>query len=385
MRHVMFFSGIRSEYDILYPVIRAVDASPRMRASVLVSGAHLAPMYGGSVREIEADGVVIAGRIETLLNADSPAGRVKSAAIQLSGIVDVLVNQRPDLVVAPMDREEAMTVALAGAYMGVPVVHLGGGDTSDDGNIDNAVRDAVTKLAHLHMVTTARSRERVVRLGEEPWRIHVVGAAGLDRLASEPQVADEALWTELGFRPDGPFILLIQHPIIATADRSGELMQTTMEALARIGAPVLAGYPNSDSGSQLIIEVIDRFARERPDVFHAHRNLPRHLFVNLLRRAAVLVGNSSAGIIEAPLFGLPTVNIGPRQRGREHASNVTFVDHDATAIEAAVRRGLTDEDQRAAARSAEKLYGDGTAGTRIATVLEDVPIDDRLLRKVSTF
>ena len=385
MRHVLFVSGIRSEYDILYSVIRAVGADPGMRASVLVTGAHLAPMYGRSVREVEADGVEIAGRVESLLNTDSAAGRVKSAAIQLAGIVDVFVNQRPDLVVAPMDREEAMTVALAGAYMGIPVAHIGGGDSSDDGNIDNAVRDAVTKLAHLHFVTTARSRDRVLRLGEEPWRIHVVGAPGLDRLVTEPEIAEAALWAELGFDPSGRFVVLIQHPIISTADRSGVLMEITLAARARIGIPVVVSYPNSDPGSQQIIDVIDAAARDRPDLVHPYRNLPRHLFVNLLRRASVLIGNSSAGIIEAPLFGLPAVNVGPRQHAREHAAHVAFVDHDADQIEQAVRRALDDEDYRAAVRNADKLYGDGTAGSQIANILAKVAIDDRLVRKVSTY
>lgn len=385
MRHVLFVTGIRSDYDILYPIAQAIDATRAMRATFVVTGAHLSPMYGYSVQEIEADGLVISARLETLLNTDSQAGRVKSAAIQLSGIVDVLLNQRPDFVVAPMDREEAITVALAGAYLGIPVVHIGGGDTAEDGNIDNSVRHAVTKLAHLHMVTTRGSADRVLGMGEEPWRIHVVGAAGLDRLLAEPLLGKDALWSELGYRPTGPFAILIQHPIISTAAESGHLMQITMQTLARMGIDTFVSYPNSDAGSQQIIAVIDRFIRERPDVFHGYRNLPRRLFVNLLRHAAVLVGNSSAGIIEAPLFRLPAVNIGPRQLGREHAGNVTFVDHDGIQIESAVRRAIGDVAYRAAVRNAESVYGDGTAGKRIAAILSKVAIDEVLMRKVNTF
>ena len=385
MRHVLFVTGSRAEYDILRSVIVAVDAMDGLRASVVVTGAHLAPMYGHTVDLIVADGVAIAGRLETLLNADSPSGRVKSAAIQLSGLVDLLVDRRPDFVVAPMDREEAITTGLAGAYVGVPVVHIGGGDTAEDGNIDNSVRDAVTKLSHLHMVTTERSAERVRRLGEEPWRVHVVGAPGLDRLIAEPQLDDAVLWAELGHQPRGPFAILIQHPIITSAEQSGELIETTLRALLGLGRPVIVGYPNSDAGSQQSIAVIDRYVTQHPDVFHGYRNLDRRVFVNLLRRARVLVGNSSAGIIEAPLLGLPVVNIGPRQVGREHSENVLFVGHDEAEIAAAVRRAMDDVAFRASVASADSVYGDGTAGTRIAAILRDQSIDDRLLWKVSTF
>jgi len=385
MRHVLFVSGSRAEYDILRSVIGAIDATDGMRASVVITGAHLAPMYGHSADLIEADGVTVAARLETLLNTDTPSGRVKSAAIQLSGLADLLVDRRPDFVVAPMDREEAITTALAGAYVGIPVVHIGGGDTAEDGNIDNSVRDAVTKLSHLHMVTTERSAERVRRLGEEPWRVHVVGAPGLDRLVAEPLLDDETLWAELGHQPAGPFVVLIQHPIITSADESGDLMEMTMRALLGVGRPVLVGYPNSDAGSQRSIAVIDRYVARHPDVFFGYRNVERRLFVNLLRRAHVLVGNSSAGIIEAPLLGLPVVNIGPRQVGREHSGNVLFVDHDEAAIAAAVRRAMDDEGFRASVAAGDSVYGDGTAGRRIAAILRDQPIDARLLWKVATY
>jgi GDP/UDP-N,N'-diacetylbacillosamine 2-epimerase (hydrolysing) len=385
MRHVMFVTGTRAEYDILRSVITAVDATDGLRASVVVTGAHLAPMYGHTGDLVDADGVTVAGRLETLLNTDSRSGRVKSAAIQLSGLVDLIVAQRPDFVVAPMDREEAVTTALAGAYLGIPVVHIGGGDTAEDGNIDNSVRDAVTKLSHLHMVTTEASAERVRRLGEEPWRVHVVGAPGLDRFVAEPSIDDATLWRELGHQPSGPFAMLIQHPIISSVERSGELTETTLRALLTVGRPVIVGYPNSDAGSQRAIEVIDRYVTEHPETFHGYRNLDRRVFVNLLRRASVLVGNSSAGIIEAPLLGLPVVNIGPRQVGREHAANVLFVDHDEAAIAAAVRRAMDDDAFRASVVAGDSVYGDGTAGRRIAGILLDQAIDDRLLWKVSTF
>ena len=383
-RKVLFVTGIRSEYDLLHSAIAAVHESPGMDVGLVVTGAHCSPMYGETAREVERDGFPIIARIENLLNSDSLAGRVKSAATQLAGLVDVLAFWRPDFVVAPMDREEAMTVALAGSYMRIPVVHIGGGDASGDG-IDSNVRHAVTKLAHLHMVATATSAKRVTELGEESWRIHVVGALGLDRLLSTREMGDDELWQKIGRNPRGqPFALLIQHPIIGEANRAGELMRLTMESLLGLGLFTFVSYPNSDAGSQQVIEVIEQYSAEFPAQFHRYQNLGREEFVNLMRRAHVLVGNSSCGIIEAPLLRLPVVNIGPRQAGREHVDNIQFVEHDMDRIQTAVKRAVEDGDYRSQVARCVNPYGDGTAGRRIARILAEQAVDERLLKKIHT-
>lgn len=383
-RRILFVTGIRSEYDILHSVMTACRARG-LDVGVAVTGAHLSPLYGLTVREIERDRVPIVARIESLLNSDSRAGRVKSAAIQLSGLVDLMGQWGPDFVVAPMDREEAITVALAGAYLRVPVAHIGGGDTAEDGNIDNAIRHAATKLAHLHFVTTRRSRERVVRLGEEPWRIHVVGAPGLDKLlATSPMTREaisEALHHDLRV---GPYLLVIQHSILTEDALAAEQMRTTLDAVVASGLPAVVIKPNSDAGSQSIIEVIDEYAAREPTIA-AYTNLPRDVFVNLLRHAYALVGNSSCGIIEAPLFHVPVVNVGSRQLGRENAGNVQFVPHERDAILRAIEKAVSDKDYRDEVARCENPYGDGRTGERIADVLSTVPVDARLLNKINTF
>jgi len=386
MRKILFVTGIRSEYDVLFPVIKATQQHRDFEASLCVTGAHLSPIYGYTYREVLKDGFPIAGTIENLLNSDSPAGRVKSAAIQLASLVDLLGEVRPHFVVSPMDREEAITVALAGAYMKIPVVHIGGGETAEDGNIDNAIRHAVTKLSHLHMVGTQRSAERVIQLGEEPWRVHNVGDPALDRFTIVPQLSDAEFWTRLGYGPiDGPFAILIQHPILTQADEAGKQAQITLGALAKLDIPIFIGYPNSDPGSHLVIEAINQFAARHPQRFHVYRNLPRELYVNLLRRAAVLAGNSSSGLIEAPLLRLPVVNIGDRQRGREHTRNVQFVGHDEAAIIDAMRKALQDTDYRRSLQTCDVPYGDGHAGQRIVEILARHADDPRLLIKRNTF
>jgi GDP/UDP-N,N'-diacetylbacillosamine 2-epimerase (hydrolysing) len=386
MRKVLFVTGIRSEYDILCSIMRSVQKRADMEVALVVTGAHLSPMYGYTISEVEKDGFPIIARIESLLNSDSAIGRVKSAAIQLSGLIDVIAQHRPSFVVAPMDREEAITVAMAGAYMQIPVVHVGGGDTAEDGNIDNSVRHAVTKLSHLHMVTTHSSAARVIALGEEPFRVHITGAPGLDRLVELPDIPSADLWGRLGYDPGNePFAILIQHSIISDVDRAGELMAITIESLVSIDLPAFVSYPNSDAGSQQIIDVIETYSKRYPGLLHKYQNLPRIEFVNLMRRAHVMVGNSSCGIIEAPLFHLPVVNIGPRQRGREHSNNVQFVDHDSAQIRSAIRRAVFDEEYRRSVGQCENPYGDGHAGERFAAILATVPIDEELLAKRITY
>jgi GDP/UDP-N,N'-diacetylbacillosamine 2-epimerase (hydrolysing) len=386
VRKILFVTGIRSEYDILFSVMRAVQSHPDLEVGLVVTGAHLSPMYGYTIAEVERDGFPIVACIESLLNSDSPGGRAKSAAIQLSGLVDIFTQYRPTFVIAPMDREEAITVALAGAYMLVPVVHIGGGDSAEDGNVDNGVRHAVTKLSHLHMVTTPRSAERVIALGEQPWRVHVVGAPGLDRLLQVPDIPSTELWQRVGYDPgDRPFAILIQHSIVSDVEQADELMALTLQSLVDLDIPSFVSYPNSDAGSQKIITTIENYSQRYPSLLHKYQNLPRLEFVNLMRRAHVLVGNSSCGIVEAPLFHLPVVNIGPRQRGREHANNVQFVDHDATQIRAAVHRAVFDVGYRRSVAECDNPYGNGQAGAKIAAILAKQPIDDLLTWKVNTY
>lgn len=384
-RTVLFVTGNRAEYDILYPVIRAADATGSLKSEIIVTGAHLVSRFGLTVREIEADGVPIVARIDNLLASDSDTGRIKSAAIQLASLVDVISVRRPDFLVVVGDREEALTVSAAGVYLNVPVVHIGGGDTADDANVDNLVRHATTKLAHLHMAASEESAKRILRLGEEPWRVHVVGAPGLDRFVNETHLAPDALWGRLGIEPiDEPFALVIQHPLQPEMDDAFAQMDATLTALEWVGIPTFVLSPNSDPGNSGTVRAIELHAARNPKL-HIYKNLPRNLFVNLMRQASVMVGNSSSGIIEAPLLGLPVVNVGTRQRGREHAGNVTFVSYCVDEIAAAILRAVTDADYRKRVKTCTTPYGDGSAGQKIAKILAQETDRVRLLAKRNTF
>lgn len=378
---IHILTGIRSEYDILSPVIGAIDATPGLQAGVIVTGAHLSSRHAQSVRQIETDGFRIVARIESLMGSDGLAGRVKGAALQMMGLTDHFAMNRPDMLIVMGDREEPMTGALAASYHHIPVVHIGGGDHAEDGNVDNPIRHAVSKLAHLHMATTDLSGRRLRAIGEEDWRINVVGASGLDRLVSTPQMDRAELDRALGVDWNGaPYVVLLYHPTITDFQAASAHMQAIAAVLENSGLRVAAMAPNTDPGSDAVQAGLQALAR-RCDRVALFSFLERKVFVNMLRHARAMIGNSSAGILEAPTLGLPVVNIGRRQRDREHAENVIFTDYDPGEIAQALARTTGDAAFRAQVQGCSTPYGDGHTSRRIADILAETRIDARLLHK----
>ena len=381
---ILGVTGIRSEYDIMSSVFRAIATHPSLDLQLVVTGAHLSDAFGHTIDEIRADGFVVAEEIQSLLNGDQASFRVKGLAIQLQGLVQAVARIKPDMLLVLGDREEAMTTALVGAYMNIPVVHIAGGDRVI-GNVDDQIRHAVTKLAHLHLVTNWESKERILRLGEQPFRIFNVGNPGLDRLLEVPVIDAEELSRRLGFAiTEGePLIMLIQHVISTEIDHAYEQMQTTLEAVKELGIKTVLSYPNSDAGGQQMIQAIREY--EPLPFLHTAKNIPRLEFVNLMRRASCLLGNSSAGILEAPLLKLPVINVGNRQRGRLHAENVEFVAHDKDQIIQAIRRAVFDQGYRKVVAGCSNPYGDGQSSARIAEILASVELNADLLIKDITY
>lgn len=383
-RKILGITGIRSEYDIMSSVFRAIVNHPALELEVVITGAHLADAFGYTAQDIRSDGFVVADEIESLINGDQASSRVKGLAIQLQGLIQTIVRVMPDFLIVLGDREEAMNTALAGAYMNIPVAHVAGGDRVV-GNVDDQVRHAVTKLAHLHFVTNQESLERVIRLGEQPFRVFNTGNPGLDRLLEVPVLSDKVLSEKLGFsiEEDEPLILLIQHVISSEIDQAYEQMKQTLEAVKLLGIKTVLSYPNSDAGGQQIIRAIHEY-EYLPHLYTA-KNIPRLEFVNLMRRASCMLGNSSAGILEAPLLKLPVINVGNRQKGRLHAENMQFVPHDVDAIQSAVRRAVFDLEYRKYVEQCKNPYGDGKSSGRIAEVFATIPINENLLIKDITY
>lgn len=381
---VLGVTGIRSEYDIMSSVFRAIANHRDLNLQLVVTGAHLSDAFGHTVDEIYSDGFVVADEIESLLNGDQASFRAKGLGVQLQGMVQTVARVKPDILLVLGDREEAMTTALVGAYMNIPVAHIAGGDRVI-GNVDDQIRHAVTKLAHLHFVTNRESAERIARMGEQPFRIFDVGNPGLDRLLEVPVIDTNELSDRLGFSivEGEPLVMLIQHVISTEIEHAYEQMKVSLEAVRELGVTTVLSYPNSDAGGQQMIRAIHEY--ESLPFLHTAKNIPRLEFVNLMRRASCLLGNSSAGILEAPLLKLPVINVGNRQRGRLHAENVQFVLHDKDRIIEALQRAISDPKYRESVAACSNPYGDGKSSARIADILAAVRLDEELLIKDITY
>lgn len=380
MKRIAVVTGSRSEYDRLYSSLLEIQRHPDLELKLIVTGAHLTPTSGMTVREIERDGFPIEEKIETLLDSSTLAGRARSAGFQLSSLVQVFSRINPEVVLVFGDREETICTAIACSYMNIACAHICGGDIAV-GNVDDSIRHAVTKLAHLHFPCSEQSAVRIGGMGEEAWRIHMVGDPGLDRLHTESTMTSEDLGNALGVDfTHGTNILLVQHPVSTERRQAKRQMQITLDSLVDMDANIIVGCPNSDAGSRDIVDCINNFAAVHDNIT-TYEFIERRLFINLLRTVDLLVGNSSMGIFEAPVLHLPTVNIGTRQTDREHSDNILFVGHDSRAIRDAIEKALNDETFRQKVTNCASPFGDGNAGRKIVSVLAETVFDKKLLVK----
>jgi UDP-hydrolysing UDP-N-acetyl-D-glucosamine 2-epimerase len=384
-RRIFFLTAARSEYDLLYPVARAAAGQPGLAAEIVAAAAHLSPFHGMGIEQIRADGFPIAGTLETLLCSESWQGRAISFANLIEGLTRLLARDRPDVLFVAGDREEALAGALVANFLGIPLAHAHGGDRCCASELDEVLRPAISKLAHLHFAATEGHRERLIRMGEVPERVWTVGATGLDRLRDSEDVPAATLNREFGVDVDRPFFILICHPSpLFGAQRSGEEMRETLRGILSLGHPVFCSYPNFDPGNIAIREAIDE-AKSKSGNLIVYHNLPRDRFVALYRRCAAIVGNSSSIVIEAGFLKVPGILVGPRQDLRERGPNVLRADISAEQVRDACRRAIEDEPFRAQVRSCPSLYGDGHAAGRIVKVLAEVSLDRELLLKTMAY
>jgi UDP-hydrolysing UDP-N-acetyl-D-glucosamine 2-epimerase len=371
-RRILALTGIRSDYDLMAGVYRNLLGAPDVELGLLVSGAHLSPTYGLSVRNIEEDGFPIAARVESLIDGNTRSSRLKSMSILLQNALDPVVRWSPDAILYPGDREDVMVGALLGGYLGIPTVHFFGGDHASDGNVDNPVRHAASKLSSLHFVAHEQHRKRLLAIGEPSERIHVVGNPALDRFRLEPKVARADLLAPYGWQAEDAFAIVIFHPILGYETSAGDQFRQVVDAVVRAGVKAFVSAPNADAGNKDILGAI-RAYEGHPQVRY-FGNLDRLAFVNLMREAAFLIGNSSAGILESSSIPVPAINVGERQRGRLAAENVLFVDAEAGQIDEAIRTARS-EAFLARTRQVVSPYGDGHSAERCARLLRTLDLE----------
>jgi UDP-N-acetylglucosamine 2-epimerase (non-hydrolysing)/GDP/UDP-N,N'-diacetylbacillosamine 2-epimerase (hydrolysing) len=376
-RRIGVVTTSRADYSHLYWPLRALAAHPDIELQVVAMGAHLSPQFGNTLKEIEHDGFPITARIECLLSSDTDTGMAKTIGVAILGLADALTAWRPDLLLLIADRYEMLAPAAAALAMRIPIAHIEGGEISQ-GAIDDHVRNALTKLAHIHFTSTETARRRVIAMGEEPWRVTHAGAPSLDHLRKSQLLDRSALELKLGLRFSPPTLLVAWHPVTILSDTNAEA-QAFYSALAQLPGQLIFVYPNSDAGSLALIERTRALAAMRTNT-RIYVNLDAVTYWSLLGQVDAMVGNSSSGIMEAASFALPVVNVGIRQQGRERATNILDAPASTDMIVAALQQALSPA-FRASLRGMSNPYGNGTAAETITRVLATVSLERLLIKE----
>jgi len=376
-RKIAVVTTSRADYSHLYWPLRELAAHHAVELGVIALGPHLSPEFGNTIAEIEREGFRIKARIECLLSSDTDTGMAKTIGVAILSLADTLAAWRPDLMLLIADRYEMLAPASVAVALRIPIAHIEGGEVSQ-GAIDDQVRNALTKLAHIHFTSTATARRRVIAMGEEPWRVHHAGAPSLDHLSRSKLLDRTTLESHVGVRLQAPTILAAWHPVTILRDTNAEA-DSLFTALAQSPGQLIFVYPNADAGSHALIERTRALAAARPHT-HIFVNLDAVTYWSLLGQVDVMIGNSSSGIMEAASFGLPAVNVGMRQQGRERARNIVDVPADTTAITVALKRALAPA-FRKKLRGMANPYGNGTAAKSIARILTTVPLENLLIKE----
>lgn len=371
MRKICIVIGSRANYSSIKSALRAIQAHPGLELQVVVGASVLLDRFGSVVELIEADGFRPAARVNMIIEGETPTTMAKSTGLGLLEFPTIFDQLKPDIVVTVGDRFETMATAIASAYMNIPLAHTMGGEVT--GSIDESVRHAVTKLAHIHFPANPQAAERIIRMGEDPSTVHVVGCPRIDiaaEVVKKNGPLSEREWVEKegvggDIDIDQPFLLVAQYPVTTEYSDGERQIAETLGAIEQLKMPAMMFWPNIDAGSEDMARGIRKFREHhRHDHIRFYKNFSLETFIRLMIRCACMVGNSSAAIREGAFLGVPAVNIGTRQRGRERGANALDVDYDRKKIIAAIRKQLGN-----GRYPSNSLYGDGHAGERIARTL----------------
>ncbi|MBF0504251.1 MAG: UDP-N-acetylglucosamine 2-epimerase (hydrolyzing) [Candidatus Omnitrophica bacterium] len=377
-RKICVVTGSRAEYGTLYQTIQKIAASNELELQLVVTGMHLSGAFGYTVKEIEKDGYLIADRVEMLMASDSKTAIGKSVGLGVIGFVDCYKRLEPDIVLLTGDRFEMFAAATAAMMMNLPIAHISGGEISE-GALDEQIRHAITKMSHLHFVAIEENAAVVRQMGEEPWRIKIVGGTWIDNLKKFVPFSRESIQTQLGVELFSPAILVTYHPVTLELDKLDHYIEVLFAALARVKGEIIFTYPNADAGGEKIIRVLESFRIGRPQV-KVFKSLGWQMYYSLLKHVDIMVGNSSSGIHEGMAFQLPVVNIGNRQRGRFTTGNVISVADDQEAIYNAIQQGLR-KDFKANIKMMRDPYDKGDTSGNIVQALKTVDLGSRILSK----
>lgn len=343
MRKVLYVSGTRADYGPIRSTLKLIDETPSLDLSLLVTGMHLDPIHGETWQQIEEDGFTIAERVYGRIVGDSLGAMSASVGMYLFGMSQAFERLKPDLVLVLGDRGEMLAGAIAAAVQNIPVVHLCGGSIS--GSIDDSIRHAITKFAHYHLPANEEHAQRIIQMGEDPEKVRIVGLPGGD-IRPDVTYSKKEVCNVFSLSEAEPYLLIVQHSVTHSQERAGAQIIETLEAVVGLGCQALLANPNDDAGGRVILQTMKDYANRYPRMQILPPLRSRELYASIMANSGALVGNSSCGTVEAMSLGVPVVNVGDRQRGREATSCLLNVDHDRNQISQALKEALCGEDYR---------------------------------------
>jgi len=374
-RKISVTTGARADYGILRPVLQAILKSKKLELYLIVTGTHLSKKHGLTINEIKRDGFEIFATIDMVPQGDTNYFMSKALGEGIIAFSKIFSKLRPDINLILGDRDEMLASALAAAHMNIPNAHIHGGDKS--GGIDEYNRHAITKISNIHFAATKKSKERIIKMGENPKYVFLTGSPGLDEVVNNKITNKKDLEKKYGLKFDGSEILLLQHPVTTQTKISGEQILSTLKAIAKTKKTTIAIAPNSDAGNKIIFKYLESFSRKY-DFIKMYRSLPRSDYLGLLKNCGVLVGNSSSGIIEANYFQIPVINIGIRQEGREKGKNVLDLKYASVkSIYDTILKALKIKKSI----KSTNVYGNGNASKKILYCLEKINLSKDLIQK----
>ncbi|AQS38860.1 UDP-N-acetyl-D-glucosamine 2-epimerase, UDP-hydrolysing [Shewanella psychrophila] len=381
MKRIAVFTGTRAEYGLLYWVIKGLNESIEAELQLLVGGMHLSPEFGKTIHQIEKDGFPIAEKMEFLLSSDTPVGISKSMGLALICAADTLERTKPDLLVVLGDRFESMAVCQAAMVAQIPIAHIHGGEITE-GLIDEAVRHSMTKMSHLHFTTTEDYRQRVIQLGELPERVYNFGAPGIDSIKSLSLLELDELSKSIKFDLTlQPYMVVTYHPVTLSKDGAVDDLKRLLSALRNYpNHNFVITYPNADTHGRALITILDEFKSEIPERVLLVQSLGQLRYLSVLKHCDLVIGNSSSGLIEAPTFNIPTINIGERQKGRIAGETVISCNGDKISILGALQLAQSEE-FRQKCKLAKNPYGNGSSSERILDVILNHPTSGLVYKK----
>ena len=379
-RKICVVTGTRAEYGLLYWLMREIQDDPGLQLQLVATGMHLSPEFGLTYKQIEADGFTIDAKVEMLLSSDTPVGIAKSIGLGVIGFADALARLNPDILVVLGDRYEIFAAAQAAMTAKIPIAHIHGGETTA-GAMDEAMRHAITKMAHFHFTAAEPYRRRVIQLGELPERVLNYGAPGLDNLRKTSLLAKAEFQKAIDFQLGAVSFLVTYHPVTLSLEGPEKPFLEMLKALDHFSkARIIFTKANADASGRIINQSLDDYARKNPARVKVFTSMGPLLYWSAMQHVDIVVGNSSSGIIEAPVLQKPAVNIGDRQRGRLRADSVIDCEEKEPAIVAAIETGLSPGFKSRLAKVVCP-YGHGDASVKIKEYLRKVPLQNVLMKK----